>query len=95
MFVNLAYFKVLSCTRLNPNSVTLILSSFSHVIVPVCLCCGDCLIPSREGGHLALPLFYLFITKPFISTGKSFSPKLEFLSQELVVVTGYIIYLSK
>ena len=78
MFVNLVYFKVLSCTRLISDKVTLILSSFSHVIVPAWLCCRDCLIPSREGGYVALPLFYWFITKPFISIGTIFPLNLSF-----------------
>ena len=39
------------------DKVTLFLSSLSLVIVPVWLCNGDCLIPSREGGYLFFPLY--------------------------------------
>ena len=60
------------------DKMTLIPSSFSCVLVPVCFCNWDRLIPSGEGGYPLLILHYWFITKPFISISNRFSQKSSF-----------------
>ena len=51
--------------------MVLISPSVSHAIVPVLLCPGNCLAPSREKGYFMFPLSPCLMLKPFISKSSS------------------------
>ena len=60
------------------DKMTLIPSSFSHIIVSIWFYSWDHLIPSGEGGYLILPLPYWFIIKSFISIGNHYPQNSSF-----------------